>query len=200
MNLSKMEKTLMTTTIVALFAGIFIGYQFIAPLYYQYNVSDKIHEGGYFTVEVRLADGTLVLYEEFEPNLITDIGKKHARNLFASLNASIVNSENRTVSLSLSNDTTPAASWTKLPGELTANGLDRKGPTEVTIDPDYNGTAYTTEYTWTSTADNQDVQCVGVHWWSQDNSDNNLYAAGTFTATTLNTDDTIKITYTLNYG
>lgn len=193
--MKKTEKLLVCTVFVALFIGIAVGAE-LAPMHHFLLIAGN-EPHGYWTVEIRRADGTLVLQQQM-PNLITDIGKKHARNLFSSLNSTIINADNRTVSLALSNDATPLASWTKLPNEVTGSGLDRKGPTEVTITI-LNATAYKTEYTWTASAA-VTVQCTGVHWYSLDNSDNNLYAAGTFTQTTLGISDTIKITYTLNYG
>lgn len=190
----KLTATLVSTAVAMFLMGILVGAQFN-----RYIVTETFKlPHGVFTVEVYRADGTLVLHEEHS-NLVTNIGKRHVRNLMAFLNSSIIQGSNKTVSLSLSSDTTPQATWTKLPNEYTAYGLDRKGPSEVTVTI-INSTAYSTSYEWTCTADGKVVCCVGVHWWDADGSDGNLYAAGTFTSVTLNTGDKIKVTYTLNFN
>lgn len=194
MKLSRFEKTLLTTVLVLTLALGYTGYMaFSQSPTKTLSLREQLNMGGVFHIQVWRFNGAQVLDEETH-NLVTDIGEKHLRNLMASLNSTIINSDNRTVSLSLSNDGAPSASWTKLPNEITGSGLDRKGPTEVTITI-VNATSYSTEYTWTATA-TVTVQTVGTHWYSLDGSDNNLYSAGNFTQTTLNNGDTIKITYT----
>jgi hypothetical protein len=151
------------------------------------NVAEQTKQpGGIFTVEV-WRDGKLTLQETH--NLVVTIGRTKARDYFS------VGSTDITKFLALSNDATPLVSWTKLPGEVVGSGLDRAAGTVSNV----NSTAYQTLYTWTATA-TVTVQCTGVHWIITGNSDNNLYAAGTFTQVTLNDLDTIKITYTLNFG
>jgi hypothetical protein len=151
-----------------------------------FHVADKSSRGGVFTVEV-WHDGKMTLQETH--NLVVTIGRTKARDYFS------VGSTDITKYLSLSNDATPLVSWTKLPGEVVGSGLDRATGAVSNV----NATAYQTLYTWTATA-TVTVQCTGVHWIVTSNSDNNLYAAGTFTQVTLNDQDTIKITYTLNFG
>jgi hypothetical protein len=183
--------------IIIIIAGI-AGYYLTMPpgtLRTYYTGQDVPPPGGVFKVETTING---VYHVEYVHNTITTIGISHARDLFGALNSTLINSENRTVSLALSNDTSPSASWTKLPNEVTNNGLDRKGPTEVTI-TFINGTSYSTYYEWTATG-SVTVQCVGVHWWSTDASDNNLYACGAFTQTALASGDKIVVTYTLNYA
>ena len=130
--------------------------------------------------------------EEFStPNIVVTIGLKRIRNF---LNGNASNPTNATKYIALSNDSSPDASWTKLPNEYTSYGLSRAEGT-VTI---LNATALKVEHTWTCTADSIQVQCTGLHWNSTSNSDGNLFAAATFTQVTLNTNDQIKITWTIN--
>jgi len=127
-------------------------------------------------------------------NLVVTNGLKYVRNLLGFAN---ITSMNQTVYISLSNDATPSSSWTKLPNELTGSGLARSGP-----DSGYpqviNATAYKTKTTFTCTADGVAVQCAGLHWSSVSNSDGNLYAASTFSSTTLYTNDQLALTWDIN--
>ena len=173
---------------VLVFAAIFVvGFSLgQVSSVFELGVADGTEPGGIFTVEV-WHDGELLLQETH--NLVVDIGKTKARDYFSAGSTDI------TKYLSLSNDETPLASWTKLPNEVTDSGLARATGVVCNV----NSTTYKTEYTWTATA-TVTVQCTGVHWIVTSGSDNNLYAAGTFTQVTLNDQDTIKITYTLNFG
>ena len=129
------------------------------------------------------------------PNIVVTIGLKYLRNVLGFANASWATT-NQTVYISVSNDASPSASWTKLPNEITGSGLARSGP-----DSGYpqviNATAYKTMTTFTASAE-VTVQCSGLHWSPTSNSDGNLFAANTFTQTTLYANDQLKIEWTIN--
>lgn len=139
-------------------------------------------------VKVRRADSNFWVTQQTH-NLVVNIGLSRVIQLLYG-NAS--DPTNATSAVSLSNDATPLASWTKLPNELTSNGLDRAvGTLGSTV---YN--AFTVTYTWTSSADSQVLQCSGLHYDPTDDSDNNLVAAATYSQITLDTDDQIQVVWT----
>jgi hypothetical protein len=133
-------------------------------------------------------DGEL-FYEFDDHNLITTIGSTHIRDFMGWANQSNVAS----IHLSLSNDGAPATSWTKLPGEITVATLNRATGTPTNV----NATAYQVTYTWTASAP-ATVQCTGLHWDSTDDSSNNLLAAASISSVSLQANDMLQVTWTVN--
>jgi hypothetical protein len=140
-------------------------------------------------VSVKAIREGAVFYEYDTHNLITTIGSKQIRNFLGWANQTNAAS----INIALSNDATPLTSWTKLPGEITTLALDRAAGT-----PSYvNSTAYQVTYTWTATGA-QSIQCTGLHWSVTDDSDNNLFAAATISSVSLQNNDQLQVTWTVN--
>ena len=133
-------------------------------------------------------DGEL-FYEFDEHNLITTEGSKHIRNFMGWANQSNVAS----IYLSLSNDVTPLITWIKLPGEITGSGLARATGVPSSV----NATAYQVAYTWTASAP-ASVQCTGLHWSAAGDSSNNLLAAASISSVSLQANDMLQVTWTVN--
>ncbi len=133
-------------------------------------------------------DGEL-FYEFDEHNLITTIGSTHIRDFMGWANATDVAS----IHLSLSNDGAPQTSWTKLPGEITGSSLARATGTPSNV----NATAYQVTYTWTAAASTS-VQCTGLHWSAAGDSDGNLLAAASISSVSLQANDMLQVTWTVN--
>lgn len=127
-------------------------------------------------------------------NLITNIGERLVRNILGFDN---VTANNATKWISLSNVGSPLASWTQLDTEVTANGFGRALGTVATWQ---NGTDYaynvTKKFTATGT---QQLQTAGLQWSGQASTDNNLFAAATFTQTTFETNDNLTITWVITW-
>lgn len=154
------------------------------------NIVETPKYAGKLTTEITRADGTVELYEV--TNVVTTIGKTRMRDHLGWGNAT--DPTNQTKYLSLSNDASPQASWTKLANEVTDSGLDRQTGTVAWI----NSTAFNVTYQWTATA-SVTVQTGGIHWSPDDDSDGNLWACAAFTSTTLNSGDKIRNTWTVNH-
>ena len=135
-----------------------------------------------------LRDGE-IFYEYEDHNLITTIGSKHVRNFLGFANQTNAAIEN----IALSNDAGPAASWTKLPGEITTLVLDRAAGAASVV----NATAFQVTYTWTA-GGAQDIQCTGLHWDVTDDSDGNLFAAAAISSVSLQANDQLQVTWTVN--
>lgn len=150
-------------------------------------------------VETPTYSGNLLVMVETESgtstyevqNLVVTIGKTRVKDY---LRVGTAGADNATKFISLSNDDTPAAGWTNLPNELTENGLARVEGTVTNIDT----TSFKVENKFTCTGTGIAVQCSGLNW-GLENDGSTLWAAATFTATTLNTDDNITITWTVTH-
>jgi hypothetical protein len=95
--------------------------------------------------------------------------------------------------ISLSTDATaPAAGWTQIPSEIAAGGLERAVGTYT----DTGTGAWEIEATFTASATHTNVQLTGLQYAAS--GDNNLMAANTFTAVTLNSGDALTITWQLS--
>jgi len=150
-------------------------------------------------VETPTYSGNLLVMVETESgtstyevqNLVVTIGKTRVKDF---LKDGTAGAENATKYISLSNDETPAAGWTNLPGELTENGLARVEGTVTNVDT----VEFTVENKFTCTGTGIAVKCSGLHW--APSGDSNLWAAATFTAATLNENDNITITWTVTHN
>jgi hypothetical protein len=127
-------------------------------------------------------------------NLITNIGERYVRNILGFNN---VSDHNATKWISLSNVGSPLASWTELDTEIAANGFTRAIGTVTSW---MNGTdyAYNVSKKFTATGQQQ-LQTAGLQWNDTPESDNNLFAAATFSQTTFETDDNLTITWVITW-
>jgi hypothetical protein len=167
--------------LLALGAGIFVGSQ-QTSMYGEAGADPSGH------VSVKAYRDGALFYEYEEHNLITTNGSRRIRNFLG-----WDNETGATIYLSLSNDLTPLVSWTKLPGEITANGLDRATGSPAVV----NSTAFTVTYQWTATGA-QSVQCTGLNWDVTDDSDYNLFAAASISSVSLQANDKLDVTWTVN--
>jgi len=150
--------------------------------------------GKLVAVITRAKTGEVIVCENH--NLVVTNGKKYLRNILGFNN---ITTQNATIYISVSNDASPAASWTKLPNEETGDGFARTAGTPSVEDSGTNATAYGVTYTFTSTADGVTLQCGGLHFSPDSDSDGNLWCAATFTQTTFDTDDTLQLTFVPNH-
>ena len=154
----------------------------------QVSLTENPTFSGHLLIEVEKESGTVV-YEVH--NLVTTIGKT---NVLGFLENGTTGATDATKWISLSNDATPLATWTQLPGEIATDGLTRAEGTPE----DVSATSYKIAKKFTCTGTGVAVQCSGLQWASTGN--NNLWAAATFTPTTLNANDNITITWTITHN
>ncbi len=168
-------------TLLALSAGIFVGRQ-QTSMYGEAGADPSGH------VSIKAYRDGELFYEYEDHNLITTNGSKRIRNFLG-----WDNETGATIHLSLSDDATPLVSWTMLPGEITVNGLDRNTGTPAVV----NSTAFTVNYQWTATG-TQSVQCTGLNWNAADFTDYNLFAAASISSVSLQANDKLDVTWTVN--
>jgi len=180
----KRYQTFIIVAFLVLTIGVYIGRQQAKSTFIGKAGADP---AGHVSVKA-YRDGEL-FYEFDDHNLITTIGSTHIRDFMGGSNQSNV----ACIYLSLSNDGAPQTSWTKLPGEITGSGLARATGTPTNV----NATAYQVTYTWTATAP-ASVQCTGLHWDSASFSDNNLLAAASISSVSLQANDMLMVTWTVN--
>ena len=97
--------------------------------------------------------------------------------------------------ISLSTDTTsPVVGWTQIISEIASGGLTRAAGTYSSTDFG----AWEIEATFNATATHTAVQLTGLQWSVTASSDNNLMAANTFAAVTLNDGDALTVTWQLS--
>lgn len=132
-------------------------------------------------------------------NTVVTIGKTRVKD-FLRLGAAAMsgddNADSETKFISLSNDVlTGEAAWTNLPNEIAADGLTRIAGTVTNVDT----VEFTVSHKFTCTSDDVAVKCSGLNW-ELENDSASLWAAAAFTATTLNTNDNITITWTVTHN
>lgn len=184
MGVRKRYQTFMIVALLVLSIGVYIGRQSAEASFHGDAGPDP---AGHVSV-IGYRDGE-VFFEYDEHNLITGNGSKHIRNFLGFANQTNV----ACIYLSLSNDGAPVKTWGKLPNEITGNGLDRQTGTPSVV----NATAYQVTYTWTATAP-QSVQATGLHWDSTDDSDGNMFAAAAISSVSLQANDMLQVTWTVN--
>jgi hypothetical protein len=128
-------------------------------------------------------------------NLITDLGEDWIRDWVGLAGAGNTTARSAAMYISLSNDASPSASWTKLPNEVAANGFTR-AVGDVAEWDNSGDAAFNVTKTFTATG-TQQLQCAGLNYLVTAESDNNLFAAAAFTQTTFNADDTLTITWSI---
>lgn len=95
------------------------------------------------------------------------------------------------------NSTSPAASDTSLASEITTGGLARADATTKSHTGGTNST--TIQHTFTASATHTNVQKSGLFNNTKDNSDT-MSHENTFTAVTLQSSDTLQVTWTTTLG
>ncbi len=163
--------------------GVFIGRQSVETFYGTAGADPTGH------VSVKAYRDGVMFYEYDDHNLIVTIGSKHVRNFLGFANQTNAAIEN----IALSNDATPATSWTKLPGEINVADFNRSRGTVSVV----NATAFQVTFTWTAPSI-QDVQCTGLYWSNANDSDNNLFAAASISSVSLQANDMLQVTWTVN--
>lgn len=184
MGVRRRYQNLIIVAFLVLTIGVYIGRQSASTMFLGNAGPDP---AGHVSV-IGFRDGE-IFYEYDQHNLITGNGSRHIRNFLGFANQTNV----ACIYLSLSNDGAPAKTWGKLPNEIIANGLDRETGVATVV----NGTAYQVTYTWTATAA-QSVQATGLHWDVTDNSDSNMLAAAAISAVSLQANDQLQVTWTVN--
>jgi hypothetical protein len=134
-------------------------------------------------------DGTVV-YNYTTHNILVTIGSTYVRNILGFNN---VTGQNATKWISLSSDTSPTTSWTKLPNEFTTGGLARALATMTVI----NSTAFQAQASWTSST-TATITCTGLQWAGEAGSDGNLFAAAAVSSASVISGDNIQVTWTVN--
>lgn len=182
MGVRKRYQALVLLVLLTFAAGMFVGRQ-DAAFFGEAGADPSGH------VSVKVERDGVVIYKYEVHNLITTIGSTHIRDFLGwanQTNAACIN-------IALSNDAAPQDTWTKLPAEITGSGLVRAAGTPSSV----NVTAYQTTYTWTASAA-ADVQCTGLHWSGVSDSDNNLFAAASISSVSLQNNDQLQVTWTVN--
>ncbi|MBA7659319.1 hypothetical protein ES703_67296 [subsurface metagenome] len=150
---------------------------------------------GYVTVDAYHYDeatGTYVqFYHDEGSNVITTIGKTFIEEHLGIGGASY---DDPAKWISLSNDGSSSAAWTKLPVELdNTNGLGRAEGAYASTSPG----VWTITYQFTASVAGGTVQTTGLQWLVTLESDNNLMAAKDFTQVTLASGDKLTVTWTI---
>ncbi len=181
MGIKRKYQASIIAVLLALSIGLFVGRQ-QTSMYGEAGADPSGH------VSIKAYRDGELFYEYEDHNLITTIGSRRIRNFLG-----WDNETGATIYLALSNDATPLVGWTKLPGEIIANGLDRATGTPAVV----NSTAFTVTYQWTASG-TQSVQCTGLQWSVTDDSDNNLFASASISSVSLQANDKLDVTWTVN--
>jgi hypothetical protein len=184
MGVRKRYQTFIIVAFLVLTIGVYIGRQQATAMFHGDAGPDP---AGHVSV-IGFRDGE-IFYEYDDHNLITTIGSTQLRDFLGFSN----HTNAACIHLSLSDDGAPAVGWTKLPTEITANGLDRATGTPTVV----NATAYQVTYTWTATASDT-VDCTGLHWDAADDTPNNMLAAAAISSVSLQANDMLQVTWTVN--
>ena len=174
--------------------GLLIGAMLMIPMstnpFYRVSAPENLCEDKFQNVWITVTRAIGSVEQIQIHNLVVTIGRTRARDL---LLGSAANPENATIYISMSNDASPSAAWTKLPTEITEWGIMRAAGAYSLL----NATAYQAVNTFTASS-NATVQCAGLHWDPTSNSDSNLFAAVGFSQTVLYKKDQIQIVWVIN--
>jgi len=171
------------TLITAILAGYSIGFYAGQT----FSVQQKVTH--FHAVNIIIWRHGVVVYNYTTHNILTTIGARHVRNIFGFDNET----QRQVKYVSLSNDTNPDKSWTKLPNEITTDGLARAAGTPSVI----NSTAFQVVAQWTASG-SYTLRCTGLHWNGTAGSDGNLWAVAGFPDATVINGDNIQVTWTVN--
>jgi hypothetical protein len=189
------KRFLMGTAAIIIVAAIALGITYSSLGTNTVNVGQASAFVGRLTVTVEKPTGTTT-YEVH--NTVMLIGMTRVIDFLENGANGMIAADNKnssTTFISLSNDATPVNTWTNLPNELgSAVGLQRENGA-MTYD---NTTQYHVSYKFTCSAASTLVQCAGLNW-ENENASASLWAAATFTQVTLNANDNITITWTVQH-
>lgn len=181
-KLNKLTKILTVTLIAAL--AFTIGYA-VNPI--------AVHQNPSVSYNVQVFKDGIQISEA--GNVITDIGEDWIADWIGLAGADNTTARSAAQWISLSNDASPDASWTKLTNEVAANGFTR-ALGDVAAWTNSGDSAFNVTKTFTATG-TQQLQCAGLNWAETAESDNNLFACAAFTQTTFNSGDTLTITWSI---
>lgn len=179
-----MNKKFLLTLILCFVIAFSSGYMIRNGLFYS---GSRVKGGANVFVTIQTEMGT---YDIPIFNLITNIGENQT--------ATRMRVDGTYVAvkyISLSNDASASATWTKLPNEATTLGAARAAGTVSDlwlyggVDAAYN---VTNKFTFTGDIT---LQCAGANWSPTGGSDNNLYAAANFAETAFASSWNLTITW-----
>lgn len=177
-------------------AGVIIGVYALAFMHGYYYRQAMLHLNvgtGYcahIEIVLKRADGTEILIKNGtaigNAGVLTTIGKNWIENQLGN-SPSTVSAQ----FIALSTDTsTPSASWTAIPNEITTGGLGRAQGAYS----DNGDGSWKISKTFTASASFTGVQLTGLYYAS---SGSYLLAADTFSAVNLNSGDQLTVTWTI---
>jgi len=185
-RLTKIDKRYLMVFIVCI-AATNVATFTLASAYYERFAFAPIERVGIITVQIKRAGETEWTTICIVKNLLTNGGKDFIKTqLGTSANASKV------IYISLStSSSSPDATWTNIPTEITNNGLERAEGTYTSL-----GTGnWKIEKTFTATGTHTGVKLTGLSW-DADGNGGGLLACATITTTDLSANDQLKITWT----
>jgi len=184
---------LVVLMIICIGVAYYAGSQQATVRYITVPVHEKSSPSGVVSYWVKRAGSDEWELIDRNTNIVVTQGltllKKYLQN-----NTDVVGWKNVTaISLSTSSSS-PDAAWAVIPTEITTGGLQRVYASSVVSK---NATCYNCTNTFTASATHTAVQLSGLNWNATSNA-NSLWAANTFTATTLYAADQLKIEYLVN--
>ncbi len=195
-RLFKHTKSILTIFFLATFLlGFLSGWRAKPSInYINLNVDDATHttQAPWNFEITRILSGEI--FTEKGHNVYTTIGKKFERNLKGFHNVTQNSTSGYLWGVSLSNDASPAATWTELTGEASTAGATRKAFDTITV---INATSMNGTVTFTFTG-SITLQCAGIQWDSHSMDTgfgDSLYAAFAFTQTPFNAADKLIVRY-----
>ncbi len=148
-----------------------------ASSYYLFTPGSMKH--GYASPSVNLyltMETGMGIYDVPIGNVITDIGENQTRTRMSTADTYVA-----TKYISLSNDASADASWTKLPNEATTAGAGR-ATGDVVEWTNSGDAAFNVTATFNFSGDIT-LKAIGLHWSATPESDNNLFACANFAET-----------------
>ena len=156
-----------------------------------YAIQNKVfvkspHIGNWVRVTVQDYEG---VHDILVTNLITNIGENQTAT-----RQRVGDTYVAVKYISLSNDASASATWTKLPNEATTLGAARAEGTVSALWLYNDDAAYNVTHKFTFTGDIT-LQCAGSNWSPTGGSDNNLYSCANFAQTAFANNWNLTITW-----
>lgn len=181
-----MDRRILAGVALLLTAAIGVGFAAMSTPQNSRAVKEGISGSGYLEIVVETGEGTRTIETH---NLVTQLGANYVEN---ALRTGTIDNAIKWISLGDSGSVDD--SLTQLTSELTTGGLSRTSGTITNVDDN----SYEASNTFTSTADGQTVNTTGLSWGAS--GDGQLWAAATISSVTLDTDDNLIITWTVNHN
>lgn len=182
------KATVITAIMVAVIAGAYlVGFQHAYQRYAFYNINVgrmSLH------VEWKIEYNDGRVEYQYHAGVITNIGFDWIQDHIGDYGTDPVD-DATVISLSTSTST-PLATWTAIPTEITTGGLERANGTYTKA----SDTEWTVEYQFTASATHTGVQLTGLQWKLTPLT-NNLFGADTFTPVTLSSGEKLTVTATI---